>query len=147
MFEGMTGLFSAFGSYMSGEEGASDALARASANTFNAARVREATAEAVKRKEREGRAFVGGQRVARAKSGVAAGGSGSLAINEADRAFAMDVLAMKHRGELETIELESAAEVERIKGRVSKRVGRIGAFGSLLKAGGSFAEAYRLKVG
>lgn len=147
MFQGMTGMFTAFGQYMRGEAGASDALARASANTFNAQRIREATGQAIESTERGRRAFIGGQQVARAKSGVAAGGSGELAISEADRAFAMDVQALKNRAALEAIELQSETEFAKIEAKASSRAGRLGAFGTLLQAGGDIANAFDLKNG
>lgn len=147
MFAGMTGLFTGFSQYLTGEAGFEDALSRASTSTFNARQSRLDTAAAVKRTEAERRDFVGAGNVGRAKQGVAAGGSASLVIDEADRSFAMDVLAMKYREELTQIESQSQAAATLATGKAKRKIGRIGAFGSLLKAGTNFAEARNLRIG
>jgi hypothetical protein len=147
MFAGMTGLFDAFGQYTTGQGGAQDALSRALTSTFNARQSRIDTAEAARIGEQERRQFIGTQGVARAKQGVAAGGSASLVIDEADRAFAMDVLALKHRETLNQIERAGEVDASLRAAKTSTKLGRIGAFGSLLKASGHFAEARRLRIG
>jgi hypothetical protein len=144
MFAGMTGLFSGFSQYLTGEATAEGLTSRALTNTFNARQARLDTAAAIEETERSRGRFIGAGNVARAKQGVATGGSASLVIDEADRQFAMDVLAMKHREELTQLDTHIQNLSLQNRAGAARRIGRIGAFGSLLTAGAGFSEAIRI---
>ena len=78
------------------------------------------------------------QRTRIAKSGIDVTGSPLLAIEESAAAGELDVLAIRHGGDVEATRLRSQAKGERFAGKSAKRASFLSAGGSLLSAKAQF---------
>jgi hypothetical protein len=141
MFIGLTGTFNALSGFIAGEEAAEQAGFRGRQATRQIGQIGRDVETGAERIARGGREFVGRQRAAIAKSGVALSGSAEQAIAESDKQFALDVAALKHRGALATIEKQAEADMARIEERGAKTQARL----SLLQ--GAVGTASRIRLG